>query len=60
MLDGIATRKEVGMTPRRMVVLMLLVVMFTVLPMTTSVAHADIFDAAERFADYLQYLEEWW
>ena len=48
------------MMPRRIIVLMLLVVMFTVLPMTTSVAHADIFDAAERFADYLQYLEEWW
>ncbi len=60
MSDGIATRKEVGMTPRRMVVLMLLVVMFTVLPMATSVAHADILETAKGFADYLQYLEEWW
>ncbi|HLM78444.1 MAG TPA: hypothetical protein VK361_08685 [Rubrobacteraceae bacterium] len=48
------------MTPRRMVVLMLLVVMFTVLPMATSVAHADILETAKGFADYLQYLEEWW
>jgi hypothetical protein len=44
------------MTTSRMLVLMLLVVMTTLLPIATSVAHASGFDQAYRFAyDLCQY-----
>jgi methionine-rich copper-binding protein CopC len=44
------------MRTSRMLVLMLLVVMTTLLPIATSVAHADAFDQAYQFAhDLCQY-----
>lgn len=47
------------MTTLRLLVLSLLVVMVTLLPIGTSVAHASGFDAAEDFAYYLWQYYRW-